>query len=250
MAKTEAKSFVLQKQAVDSSRQPLEVYHLSHDLRGPLNSIMGFTELLIEGIEGPINEIQTEDLAAIYQSAQTLLRLINTVVDLSKLEADRLFLNFGQVELNKVIENILTFRLKSNELIGVKVVAEAPESRPLLWGDNERVEQMVFDLIKFAGKVKDVREIKLSVTHNKSDATIQITAVGGLIPPEQLESLFELAVEVDNNGRTHLGRGGLEMPMIQKLTKAHQGQVWVESQAEVGTTFYLRLPLFRPDQVS
>src|SRR6185503_13419133 len=101
-------SFALQKKVADPSQQPLEVYHLSHDLRGPLNSILGFAELLLEGIEGPLNETQQADMTAIYQSAQNLLYLINTLVDLSKLEANHLIFDFKSVDLNQIIEGMVT----------------------------------------------------------------------------------------------------------------------------------------------
>src|SRR4030095_11379092 len=101
------KSFALQKEAVHPSHQPLQLYHLSHDLRGPLNSVLGFSELLLEGLEGPLNEVQIEDITAIRQSATTLLNLINVVVDLSRLEADRLVLTFKLVELEPVIAKVL-----------------------------------------------------------------------------------------------------------------------------------------------
>lgn len=98
-------SLKLQKHASDPARQPLEIYHLSHDLRGPLNSILGFAELLLEEIEGPLNETQHADVSAIYQSAQNLLHLINMMVDLSKLEANRLKLDFKAVNLAEAVKD-------------------------------------------------------------------------------------------------------------------------------------------------
>jgi signal transduction histidine kinase len=87
--------------------EPFEVYHLSHDLRGPLNSILGFTELLLEEIEGPLTDIQKEDILAINQSAQNLLHLINTMVDLSKFDAGRMEFNLGEVALDQVVNTVL-----------------------------------------------------------------------------------------------------------------------------------------------
>ena len=250
MTETEAypgKSFVLPKQQPGASRQPLELYHLSHDLRGPLNSILGFAELLLEGIEGPINEIQTEDLNAIYQSAQTLLKLINTVVDLSKLEADRLVLNMGPVRLHAVVAKVLASIYEVHQSNQVELNITVPDSFPELQGEHDRVEQMLFNLVNFALNIKHVTEVKVTVSHNEKEATIQIIAVGGEMLPEELAGLFDLAVELDTGGRSKLGRGGLEMPLVQRLARAHRGQIWVEGQAEAGAYFYLQLPLYRPN---
>ncbi len=236
------KSFVLQKQMSDSSRQPLEVHHLSHDLRGPLNSILGFAELLKEGIEGPLNDIQIEDISAIHQSAQILLRLINTVVDLSKLETGNFLLALKPVTLNTVIKKVLASDFSEGKPNQTKLVSGVPESFPELFADSDRVQEMIFNLVKFALKISYVKEIRLTASHNGSDATLQIIAVDGFMTPDELEGLFELAVNIDADGRSKLSKGGLEMPLVHGLAEAHQGQVWV-NQAKVGTVFFLRLPL-------
>ena len=237
------KSFVLQKQIGHSSRQPLEVHHLSHDLRGPLNSILGFAELLKEGIEGPLNDIQIEDVSAIYQSAQILLRLINTIVALSKLEAGNFILNLQPVALNTAAEKVVAADFGEGKPNQVGLVSDVSESFPQLFADSDRLQEMIFNLVKFALKISYVKEIRLTAGHDESDAILQITAVGGFMAPDELEELFELAVNIDDGGRSKLSKGGLEMPLVHGLAKAHQGQVWVENQADVGTIFFLRLPL-------
>jgi signal transduction histidine kinase len=235
-------SFALQKQAVHSPRQPLEIYHLSHDLRGPLNSMLGFTELLLEGIEGPLNDIQREDIAAIRQSAKNLLQLINAMVDLSKFEANKLSLTFGQVRLQDVFQNILQDEFESNQ---VKLVI--PEAFPPVWGDRERIEQMILSLVNFVRKIKSRDQLEVTVVHDEQNVTIQIRAAEVLIPSEEVTELFELSVKVDAAGRSELGQGGLILPLIWGLAQKHQGQLWVESRAEVGTSFYLKLPLYQPN---
>jgi len=240
------KSFIVQKQEVASPRQSLKVHHLSHDLRGPLNSILGFAELLSEGIEGPINEIQAEDLAAIHQSAKNLLHLIDAIVDLSKLENDRLILTFEPVQLTPIIEYIIA---SQNERLGpnhVEIVVSLPESLPPLWGDRHRVEQAALYLVRFAINMKQKGQINLSASHDEKNITIEIIAPDVLIPAEQLPQLFELIVEVKADGRSKLGTGGLDLPLAYQLAKKLAGKVWVESQEEIGTIFYLRLPLHQP----
>lgn len=232
------KLFVLQKQGVNPTGHPLEVYHLSHDLRGPLNSILGFAELLLEGIEGPLNEIQIEDITAIRQSAQNLLQLINNVVDLSKLEADRLVLSLAPVDLKTIIQNIST---------QAALIVNLPESLPSLWGDPERVEQMILSLVNFARGFKQEGQITLTAAHDQKDVTIQITGTEVFLPPEQVEGLFELMVKVDSAGRSELGKGGLTLPLTRQLAEKHQGRVWVENREGSRTIFFLKLPLHQPN---
>ena len=241
------KSFLLQKDAVKGpSRQPLELYHLSHDLRGPLNSILGFAELLAEGIEGPLNEIQTEDINAIHQSAQKLLGLINTVVDLSKLEAGRLVLSPGPVQLEYAVKRVLANAAAAEKAEQGLLTFTVPDLFPEIHGELERIGQMLLNLVLFAFEVKQVTRVKVTATYNEQTAIIAVTAVQGVLSPEQLEGIFDLAVEVDVSGRSKLGQGGLEMPLTKKLAQAHNGNVWAESRAETGTTFVLQLPLQQP----
>lgn len=239
-------SFVVQEQEVTSPRRQLKVHHLSHDLRSPLNSILGFAELLKEGIEGPINEIQAEDLAAIHKSASNLLHLINAIVDLSKLENDRLILTFEPVRLAAIIEGIIASQDEQSGSNQIELIASIPESLPPLWGDRHRVEQMVLNLVRFASNIKQKGQINISAYYDERDMTIEIIATDVLIPSEQLAELFELIVEVKADGRSKLGIGGLDLPLTYQLAKKQAGRVWVESQEEMGTVFYLRLPLHQP----
>lgn len=238
---TGSRMFTVQNQAAGASKQPLQIYHLSHDLRGPLNSILGFTELLLEGVEGPLNEIQTEDIAAMRQSAQNLLQLISAVVDLSKLAANRLNLSFGPVDFGQVVQEALSVDTSSP----VEVSATLPDSLPPIEGDQGRVEQMVLALLNFARKLKQEGKLQVSLEQTQTDATLQINAPDVLMPPEQESELFELVVHTDDAGRSELGVGGLNLPLAHQLAQAHQGNMWVESKA-AGTTFFLRLPLHEP----
>lgn len=238
------KSFVLQNQVKKTSRQPLEVRHLSHDLRGPLNSILGFAELLAEEIEGPLNEIQTEDINAIYQSAKKLLALINTVVDLSRLEAGTCSLNLGPVELEPLFNKVL-----ANDAIEAgRVIVNISDAFPSLNGERERVEHMVFNLIDFALQIKDVKELRVSATHNTAQATLQFTAVNGVMNDDDLDDVFDLTVAVDDAGRSTLTTGGLHMPLTYRLAVAHQGRLEVKAQPGTGIIFNLQLPLYVPDE--
>jgi signal transduction histidine kinase len=235
-----AHSLVVQKQLADPSQQPLEVYHLSHDLRGPLNSILGFAELLLEGIEGPLNEIQQADVAAIYQSAQNLLYLINTLVDLSKLEANRLNFEFKPVNLTELLETV--FSPAATEQIAFSAVL--PSSLPLILGDRDRLEQMFRSLLKFVLKLTRKGPFTLAAESDDANSvTLRLEVEQAKVTPAEAAELFELIVKVDATGRIALGPGGLDLPLVRRLVEQQRGRVWAESQSNGNLTIFLSLPI-------
>ena len=237
------KSFVVSEKMSDPSRQPLEVYHLSHDLRGPLNSILGFSELLLEGIEGPLTEYQEADITAIYQSAQNLLRLINELVDVSKLDAGRLKFDFGVVDVEAAIRNILSFDFGPNKPEKVELVSSVTEALPPVRGNQDRVEQMIMNLVRFGFKRVKSGQIVIKAESKDKMVIIQVILGGVELSREEMSELFKLVVHVDSAGRSELGPGGLALPLAQGLAELHQGEVWVERDELNGTTFYVQLPV-------
>lgn len=231
-------AFVLPKQAMDPSQHPLEVYHLSHDLRGPLNSILGFAELLLEGIEGPLNETQEADIAAIYQSAQNLLYLINTMVDLSKLEANRLSFDLKSIDLPGVIEALLPDILAAKPE-PIEFAANIPLTLPAILADRERLEQLLKSLFKFAFRSTKKGPLSLAAQPDATAVTLRLEIGQVGLPPAEVAELFELVVKVDPSGRSHLAPGGLELPLARHLAQKQQGRVWAESQSSGHLVIYL-----------
>lgn len=240
---TPEKRLVFTRQTANSTRQPVEVYHLSHDLRGPLNSILGFSELLLEGVEGPLTEYQEADITAIRQSAQNLLWLINNLVDLSKLESGRLKFDLAEVNLNEVIQKIVAFDFGGNKPGKVDIVAEVPAGLPLIWGDRERIEQMVLSLVRFALKKKRSGQVVISAANTDQTVTFRVSFSEVELSPTELADLFQLVVHMDQVGRSELGPGGVELPLVQGLAEKHNGRVWGESNRDQGTVLSLQLPV-------
>jgi signal transduction histidine kinase len=240
---TRPHALALQKQTSGPSRQPLEVYHLSHDLRGPLNSILGFAELLLEEIEGPLNETQQADISAIYQSAQNLLHLINTVVDLSKLEADRLTFDPKKIDLNEVIEAALPNLIAEPGHPGL--VNQIGSNLPPVWADRDRLTQMIKSLLKFAFKATKKGPITLTAWAEATDVILRLEIAQVSSSQAEGTDLFDLTVNVDSTGRTALGRGGLELPLVRALAEKQGGRVWAESHGDV-LTIYTSLPAPEP----
>ncbi len=228
------------------SFEPLQTYHLSHDLRGPLNSVLGFTELLLEGIEGPLSDLQMEDVSAIRQSAQKLLKLINTVVDLGKVDAGKMGLNLSPTNLGQTLNTLIATHPEIRAS-SVECALNLPEEFPAVWADGNRVAQIVDGLIVYVLPKKGVEKIEISISHDNIKAAINLTVSGLVLPPEKLDMLFDLSVEVDRTGRSKLTEGGLFAPLAYKLAQQQQGQIKAVPTGATETTFVLKLPLYRPE---
>jgi signal transduction histidine kinase len=219
--------------------EAIQPRHLSHDLRGPLNSILGFTELLLDGIEGPLNEIQMEDISAIRQSAKDLLDLINQLVDLSKLEANQLRLRLGPEAFDEIIAHLVTGFAATN----LKITSELPTKLPLVKVDRQRVEQLLSYLILFL-QTQGATEIEIQVVAESRAVKSQITAPEVSLTPQQHNDLLEAKAAVDTTGRSKLTTGGLLLPLAAKLAASQDGQLTAASEPTTGVTFALSLPVF------
>jgi signal transduction histidine kinase len=240
---TSQHAFAVQKTVTDSTQQPLELYHLAHDLRGPLNSILGFGELLLEGLDGPLTETQQADIAAMYQSAQNLLSLINAVVDLSKLEAEHLALDLGPINLSKILHEIAAADFGPVKPTEVELIGNLPANLPTVWGDRGRTEQVIKILLRFAFTLQKKGAIRLSAQAYEQTALTQIEVEEARLTEDELNELFELIVKVDGAGHTKLGRGGVHLPLSRRLAEKQQGRVWAERGEDNKVTFYLSLSL-------
>jgi signal transduction histidine kinase len=222
-----------------SSFAALQTHHLSHDLRGPLNSMLGFTELLLDGVEGPLTEFQTEDITAIRQSAVNLLRLINAIVDVGKTDNGLLTLNVQPASMHNALTRAIQ-NLPADKTDKIKL--DIAPNLPTVLADAQRVEEIVFNIFNYLLAKKEVSRVTVTTTATTTGATAAITATGLLLTTEQTAHLFELTVAVDPTGRTKLTEGGLFLPLAQRLAQLQQGSLTVGATGS-GAVFQLTLPL-------
>lgn len=216
---------------------------VSHELRTPLTSIKAFAEILLDNV-GEDVETQTEFLEIINKESDRLTRLINNLLDLSRIEAGRMKWEREQVDLHEVASCALMALRGSAEKKGLVVESELEEDLPTV-GDNDKLIQIITNLlgnaIKFTSEGGTVR-----VTAHRKDlltARIEVTDSGVGIAPEFHESIFEKFSQVDSSETRDIKGSGLGLPIARSITEHHGGKLFVESEAGKGSTFVVELPL-------
>jgi signal transduction histidine kinase len=221
--------------------QKLELHHLSHNLRDMLNSMLGFSELLLEGLDGPLTDNQRADITAIYTSTQNLQHIINSLMNLSKLEAGRLQVESEPVSLPDVINHLQTTVLPQKFPPNALTVT-LPANLPPIASDRRRVEQMLTHLLDFA--IEKSGGATMQLVNETQSVTIQISTGAFALSDEHLAELFSLIVYTDAVGRSRLGPGGLNLPLTYRLAEALHGSLRAERTPKNGLTFFLKLPSF------
>ena len=222
--------------------------NMSHELRTPLNSIIGFSRLILKGIDGPINPMQEEDLSSIYNSGQHLLNLINDILDLAKMDAGKMALVFDKVDLNQLCQSVLGTAKGLLKSEAVQLVWQIQPDLPQIEADPVRMRQILLNLLSNAAKFTDQGSITLHIAQS-DDAYIQIavrdTGIG--IAEQDFPRLFQAFEQVDSSDSRKVGGTGLGLPIVHELVLMHGGQIWLESQLGRGATFYVRLPIYQKE---
>lgn len=220
--------------------------NMSHELRTPLNSIIGFSRVILKGIDGPLTEMQQTDLEAIHESGKHLLNLINDVLDLSKIEAGKMEFVFEPTDLKKVASGVLSTAIALVKDKSVELQQDMPEDLPIVVADERRIRQVVLNLVGNAAKFTDEGYIRVAGEYDDQEVILSVEDSGVGIPPEKYDEVFAEFRQVDSSSTRRYGGTGLGLPVSKKFVEAHGGRIWFESEVGVGSTFYVALPIAGP----
>ena len=222
--------------------------NMSHELRTPLNSIIGFSRVILKGIDGPLTDLQKADLTSIHNSGQHLLSLINNVLDIAKIEAGKMELNLEETEIEPIIKSVMSTAKALVKDKPVELVQEVPEGLPKVWVDPTRMRQIILNLVSNACKFTDEGNVTLRTFADNDRLTIAITDTGIGIPDDKLESVFEEFTQVDATTTRKVGGTGLGLPISRHFVEMHKGKIWVESTLGYGATFSFYVPIKPPQE--
>ena len=215
---------------------------MSHELRTPMNAILGFTEMIRDGLYGEIPPEIQEPVSDIHTCGKQLLGLINNVLDLSKIEAGHMELALGEYVVEDVVN---TVKLSLRALAATKgldlVTAVAPDL-PLCVGDGKRITQCLMNLAGNALKFTREGRVEIRVELQGESLLFAVSDTGVGIPADQVESIFEEFRQADATVSRDFGGTGLGLSITRKLVELHGGQIWVESLPGKGSTFFFSIP--------
>jgi signal transduction histidine kinase len=228
---------------------------VSHELRTPLTSIIGYSEMLSEGLAGPMLPEQKEYVGIIMEKGETLLSLISSILDLTQIEAGKVRLQFEPTDISDVVRTSLSSVSPQFQKKGVRLVSQVPSMEKQPGVDREKVRQMLVNLLSNALKfTAEGGEVKVTVDPSARvqgvDAfSIAVADSGVGIPPEHQPRVFESFYQVDNSSTREYGGAGLGLAIVRSFAAAHGGEVKLTSVEGKGSTFTVTLPyLPRPSE--
>ena len=251
-----ARSYELSQQAVKEMREIDRVKtqflaNMSHELRTPLNSIIGFSRVILKGIDGPISDLQQQDLNAIYSSGQHLLGLINDVLDIAKIEAGKMELSFDEINVSDIITSVMSTATGLVKDKPIRLLRQIDADLPSARADPIRLRQVLLNLLSNAAKFTDEGEIVVHASLQTGPAglheiLVSVTDTGPGISQEDQAKLFQPFSQVDDSPTRKTGGTGLGLSISQQLIHLHGGRIGVHSEPGKGSTFYFTLPLRQP----
>ncbi|MEO5373916.1 MAG: response regulator [Alphaproteobacteria bacterium] len=223
--------------------------NMSHEIRTPMNAIIGLSDLALSIDELPHRA--RDYLVKIVSSSQSLLRIINDILDYSKIEAGRLEVVNVDFQLRDVLDHLVDlFRARAAERDIELIVSLSAECRYVLTGDSLRLEQILVNLTGNALKFTERGEVEIAVETVEGttdrvllEFSVRDTGIG--LTPEQVSRLFAAFVQADSSTTRKYGGTGLGLAICRRLTDLMGGRIWVESEPGVGSVFRVTLPFRR-----
>jgi len=236
-------------QELDHLKQDF-VSNVTHELRSPLTSLLGYLEFLMRGDAGPLTPEQSEQLIIIKSNAFRLARFIDNLLDVSKIEAHRVALHLESLDLHRISQEMeVLFRPQSVEK-NITLVNQIPPGLVGVWADSEKVSEIFINLLSNAFKFtpQDGR-ITIRAAENGEHVKISVEDTGSGIPSTHLEKVFDKFEQVKpTEGLVRKTKGtGLGLTIVKGFVEAHQGKIWIESGHPRGTTVHFTLPKVKPE---
>ncbi|NEO57508.1 MAG: response regulator [Okeania sp. SIO3B5] len=232
----------------------------SHELRTPLNGIIGIGEFLLER-KREINPIIISNLNMIVSSARRLSNLVNDILDFSKIRYNQLELQIKPVDLFAVVETVVTLNLLVNKK-NLQLINAIPQNLPPVSADENRLQQIFYNLIGNAIKFTESGQVKISATvitsqpprsyyfnqntdqyQQPQQLKIVVSDTGIGIPANKLDSIFESFEQGDGSTARKYGGTGIGLAVTKQLVELHGGHIWVNSEVGVGSSFSFTLPI-------
>lgn len=226
--------------------------NMSHELRTPMNSIIGYSDLLIAGVDGPINEEQEKSLGRISNNARHLLQLLNDLLDLSKIEAGKTEIEAEQFNLKELIDSVIPMFEGMITQKGLSLDFDIKEDLPLVYGDKNKISHVLMNLLSNAIKFTDNGGITIRAKTSDrgiqpgeppifAEVCVEDTGVG--IKDENLGKIFDKFVQADLSTIRQYDGTGLGLSIARGLIALHNGMIWATSEYGRGSQFYFTIPL-------
>jgi two-component system, NarL family, sensor histidine kinase BarA len=238
---------------------------VSHELRTPLTSIIGYSEMLVEGLAGDLSSEQREFVQTIREKGEQLLALIKGLLDLSKFESGTMSLRKNNAEVAKVVQEVVSTLQPGALKKDVRLEPAVEGGLPRLWADPERLRQVLLNLAENAIKFTPPGgRVVVSATLGSMDAQppadaggmvllgtkrtaveFRVADTGIGIPEAEREKVFDAFYQVDSSSTREQGGTGLGLSIVRRLVESHDGSVRIESNQPTGTVFVVTIPVRR-----
>jgi two-component system, NarL family, sensor histidine kinase BarA len=221
---------------------------MSHELRTPLTSVIGYSEMMLEGLGGSLTPEQREYVGIIMEKGENLLQLITSILDITKIEAGRVRLVLSEVELAQLMRDAVSTVLPHARKRGVTLSCEAPPNLPKAHCDREKIRQCLINLVSNAVKFTSAGgRVTVGAEILSGDRVALFVADTGIgIPQEHIAKVWDVFYQVDGSSTREYGGAGLGLAIVKSFVEAHGGEVTVRSQAGEGSTFTIVLPQRAP----
>lgn len=221
--------------------------NMSHELKTPLTAILGFSELLLEQKMGPLNDVQQDFLKDVLTSGKNLLNLINDILDLARIEADKLELNMEEICLQQVIAEARSYVLPLAQEKELRLLDRIPERKILIRADESRIKQVFYNLYSNAFKFTPEKgSVTTDIRLDKDHVLVSLTDTGVGIREEDLPVIFDEFIQIENRFSRKYKGTGLGLALVRMFMQRMEGEITASSPGEgKGSTFLLKFPLLR-----
>ncbi|HPH94487.1 MAG TPA: GAF domain-containing protein [Anaerolineaceae bacterium] len=249
-----ARSYAVSQKAYEEIREADRLKsqflaNMSHELRTPLNSIIGFSRVILKGIDGPVTDLQKTDLTAIYNSGQHLLGLINNILDLSKIEAGKMQMTFDEINMTDLVNVAISTAVGLIKDKPIRLSHHVEPNLPPVFGDQMRLRQVLINLLSNAAKFTEQGSITVEAKTQlgptgEQEIIVTVADTGPGIAEKDRVKLFQAFSQVDDSSTRKTGGTGLGLSISRSFVEMHGGRIGLlHSEVDKGSTFFFTLPV-------